>query len=62
MFCKICGVQSYYHPRSNPDGVAVTLACINKSQIESSERKVFDGINWEKYIGKSKIEKFSKAD
>jgi hypothetical protein len=62
MFCKICGVQSYYHPRSNPDGVAITLACLKKSEIESSERKKFDGINWEQYISKSKIEKFSKSD
>ena len=20
MFCKVCGVQSFYQPRSNPDG------------------------------------------
>ena len=26
-FCRICGVQSFYHPRSNPDGIAVTIAC-----------------------------------
>ena len=25
-FCRICGVQSFYHPRSNPDGIAVTIA------------------------------------
>ena len=62
MFCKICGVQSYYQPRSNPDGYAITLACIKKEEIESSEMKHFDGINWEKYIFKSKIQKFSKAD
>ena len=27
-FCSVCGVQSFYHPRSNPDGVAVTLDCL----------------------------------
>lgn len=27
-FCRICGVQAFYHPRSNPDGVAVTLDCL----------------------------------
>ena len=62
MFCKVCGVQSYYHPRSNPDGIAITLACINQQQIISCERKVFDGINWELYINKSKIQKYSKAE
>ncbi|KAK4359994.1 hypothetical protein RND71_022223 [Anisodus tanguticus] len=24
-FCKVCGVTSFYIPRSNPDGIAVTL-------------------------------------
>jgi hypothetical protein len=33
MFCKYCGVQAYYVPRSNPDGIAVTLACIKPSQV-----------------------------
>ena len=27
-FCKHCGVQSFYHPRSNPDGIAVTIWCL----------------------------------
>lgn len=33
MFCKHCGVQAYYVPRSNPDGVAVTLACIPDTEV-----------------------------
>lgn len=33
MFCKHCGVQAYYVPRSNPDGIAVTLACIKPEQV-----------------------------
>lgn len=33
VFCKVCGVQAYYIPRSNPDGVAVTLACIPPEQV-----------------------------
>jgi hypothetical protein len=32
-FCKHCGVQAYYHPRSNPDGIAVTLACVPSDQV-----------------------------
>ena len=43
IFCKICGVQAYYHPRSNPDGIAVTLACVKQEQLESTERRPFDG-------------------
>lgn len=33
MFCKVCGVQAFYRPRSNPDGYAVTLACINSDNV-----------------------------
>ncbi len=36
MFCKVCGVQAYYVPRSNPDGVAVTLACVDQSEVSST--------------------------
>ncbi len=27
-FCKTCGILPWYIPRSNPDGVAITLNCI----------------------------------
>jgi hypothetical protein len=33
MFCNVCGVQAFYRPRSNPDGYAVTLACIKQDQV-----------------------------
>jgi hypothetical protein len=33
VFCKHCGVQAYYTPRSNPDGIAVTLACVNQDEV-----------------------------
>jgi hypothetical protein len=29
------GVQAYYVPRSNPDGIAVTLSCIKPEQVNS---------------------------
>lgn len=46
-FCKICGVQAFYNPRSNPDGVAVTLACVTSATISSVITKFYDGKNWE---------------
>jgi len=61
VFCSNCGVQAYYRPRSNPDGVAVTLACIPPELIESSEVRKFDGSNWEAFFVNSGISKFSKA-
>jgi hypothetical protein len=36
VFCKVCGVQAYYIPRSNPDGIAVTLACLPPEQVSFS--------------------------
>lgn len=60
-FCKSCGILPFYTPRSNPDGVAITLACVdwgneNKPEILTEH---FDGVNWDHSyhttaIGKSK--------
>ena len=60
-FCKLCGVQSFYHPRSNPDGVAITFNCLtNKKLFRSLKIQEFDGDNWEETIKKSNIAKFSR--
>jgi len=60
-FCKICGVQSFYYPRSNPDGVAITYNCItNKESCTSLKIEGFDGENWETTIKKVDINKFSR--
>lgn len=47
LFCKVCGVQAFYRPRSNPDGVAVTVSCISPGTVASVTVKQFDGKNWE---------------
>lgn len=59
-FCKACGVQAFYHPRSNPDGVAVTVWCITPGTIKSITTKQFDGQHWEDFIQGSGIQAFSK--
>ena len=46
-FCKICGIKSYYIPRSNPDGIDVNVRCLDP-QPESIVIEQFDGKNWEK--------------
>lgn len=48
MFCSICGVQSFYTPRSNPNGKAVTIHCIDPGTVLSTTLTKFDGQNWEK--------------
>jgi hypothetical protein len=51
-FCKTCGVLPWYIARSNPDGYAITLQCVDwtangaKTPPEIVTQK-FDGIHWE---------------
>ncbi|MES2491577.1 MAG: GFA family protein [Pseudomonadota bacterium] len=47
LFCKICGIKSFYVPRSNPDGFSVSLRCIDAGTIEHVTYEDFDGQNWE---------------
>jgi len=47
LFCSVCGVKSYYIPRSNPDGVAVTWRCLDKWETLDVTINRFDGQNWE---------------
>ncbi len=48
-------VPSFYVPRSNPDGVAVTVSCINSTTVLSVTVKSFDGQNWESSYATSNI-------
>ncbi|MEM1150622.1 MAG: GFA family protein [Pseudomonadota bacterium] len=47
LFCRVCGVKSFYIPRSNPDGYAVTWRCLDDWQSLNVEINAFDGQNWE---------------
>ena len=49
LFCSICGIKSYYVPRSNPDGFSVNLRCLDDPKSFDAVRIVnFDGrSNWE---------------
>lgn len=46
MFCKTCGIKSFYVPRSNPDGYDVNLRCLDTQPREVIIEQ-FDGKNWE---------------
>lgn len=60
LFCKVCGITSYYIPRSNPDGVAVTLNCIDPGTITHVEKRTYDGKDWDSGYLQSEISSFSK--
>lgn len=47
-FCSVCGVKSFYTPRSNPDGFAVTWRCLDDpNAFEKVDLNPFDGVHWE---------------
>ena len=64
-FCKVCGVQSFYTPRSNPDGVGIMPHCIDGETLKEVKMEYFNGTEWEKTIKTEtglKIQAFSKEN
>lgn len=49
LFCRHCGIKSFYVPRSNPDGYSVNLRCIEPGTMTAVEYEDFDGQNWEQH-------------
>lgn len=49
-FCKVCGIKSFYVPRSNPNGFSVNLKCLDAADDVEYTVKAFDGQNWEKHV------------
>ena len=47
LFCKTCGIKSFYVPRSNPDGFSVNLLCLDDNLLDTVTIETFDGKNWE---------------
>lgn len=54
LFCKYCGVKSFYIPRSHPDGVSVNVRCLDGETVKGMKIHQFDGKNWEENIGSLK--------
>ncbi len=52
LFCKTCGIKSFYIPRSHPDGISVNVRCLDEGSIASMHIEPFDGRNWEANIHK----------
>jgi hypothetical protein len=47
LFCRICGVKSFYQPRSHPDAWSVNFNAIAAPPSLQVTRRSFDGRNWE---------------
>ncbi len=52
LFCKVCGIKSFYVPRSNPDGFSVNLRCLDQGTVGEVSVEPFDGKNWEAHAHK----------
>jgi hypothetical protein len=50
LFCRYCGVKSYYVPRSHPDGISVNLNCLDLPESVELTIGDFDGANWSRSI------------
>ena len=59
LFCRYCGVKSFYVPRSHPDGVSVNARCLDPGTVEKMNIKQFDGQNWERYYPNGRAEGYS---
>ena len=42
LFCRRCGVKSFYVPRSNPDGYSVNLRCLDRATVTEVTVEPFD--------------------
>ena len=47
LFCKVCGIKSFYVPRSHPDGYSVNARCLDPGTVTAMKVRAFDGANWE---------------
>jgi hypothetical protein len=49
-FCSLCGIKSFYVPRSKPDGFSVNVRCLDDGQVTVTRITLFDGQHWEEQM------------
>ncbi len=47
LFCRTCGIESFYVPRSHPDGYSVNARCLEPGTVTGMDVVPFDGQHWE---------------
>jgi hypothetical protein len=48
-FCSLCGIKSFYVPRSHPDGFSINARCLDLTTVTSTNVRSIDGRNWEQH-------------
>lgn len=41
-FCRVCGIKSFYVPRSHPNGIDVNVHCLDPGTVEGIDVDEFD--------------------
>lgn len=47
LFCRTCGVKSFYQPRSHPDAWSINLNALDEPEMLEVTIRTFDGQKWE---------------
>ena len=47
LFCAVCGVKSYYAPRSAPDSYSVNALCLDPGTVTDMTVIALDGASWD---------------
>jgi hypothetical protein len=50
LFCRVCGIKSFYVPRSHPEGISVNARCLDAGTVEGMQVTGFDGRHWEEAL------------
>ena len=48
LFCRICGIKSFYQPRSHPQAWSVNLNALDHPELLEVHVTAFDGRDWER--------------
>ena len=48
LFCSVCGIKSFYVPRSHPEGFSVNARCLDEGTVEKLVVRASNGREWEK--------------
>jgi len=51
LFCSVCGIKSFYVPRSHPEGFSVNARCLDPGTVTGMTVRAVDGRNWEAEFG-----------
>ena len=47
LFCSVCGIKSFYVPRSHPDGFSVNARCLDPGTVTEITVSQTNGREWE---------------